>query len=177
MTQSMTNAGMRWLMILAFAAALSACDSGERELQVYIDDVKARPGRPIEPLPEFKPPPSFEYEPGSRRSPFVSDRDLRRAAANPNAVPGPDPNRAREPLEQDPLDSLRMVGILSDARGTVGLVQDADGLVHRVRVGNFMGQNYGRITSVSESQIRLVEIVADGLGNFIERPAGIALSD
>jgi type IV pilus assembly protein PilP len=179
MMLNMYRIGTRWLMIVALATALTACDSGERELQTYIDGVKARPGRAIEPLPEFKPPPSFVYEADNRRSPFVSDVDRRRSAAKPNAVPGPDPNRPREFLEEAPLDSLSMVGTLRRVNGnaTYALIRDAEGRVHQVTIGNFMGQNFGRVTAISESEIQLVEIIPDGLGAYIERPAGIGLSE
>ena len=99
------------------------------------------------------------------------------AAANPNAVDGPDPERPREFLEQFPLDSLRMVGSLEINQLKAGLVQATDGLVHRVTIGNHLGQNYGRVTSISDSEIELVEIIPDGLGGYIQRPASIGLSD
>ena len=86
-------------------------------------------------------------------------------------------DRPREPLESEPLDALTMVGTLSNVAGKFGLVLDSGGLVHRVKVGNFMGQNYGRITDITESEIKLVEIIRDGLGGYYERPASIALSD
>jgi type IV pilus assembly protein PilP len=70
-----------------------------------------------------------------------------------------------------------MVGTLSDAQGAYGLVQDSEGLVHRVTVGDHMGQNYGRITNISESEIQLLEVVSDGLGEYYERPAAVGLSD
>jgi type IV pilus assembly protein PilP len=96
---------------------------------------------------------------------------------NPNAVQGPDPNRPPEILEQFPLDTLSMVGTMSDQRASYGLVQTTDGLVHRVTVGDHMGQNYGRIVSITDSEIRLVEIISDGLGGYLERPAAISLTD
>jgi type IV pilus assembly protein PilP len=92
-------------------------------------------------------------------------------------VTGPDPNRPREFLEQFPLDTLRMVGTLELDSGAFGLVQTSDGLVHRVRVGNHLGQNYGRITAVSDAEIQLVEIISDGLGGYLERPSAVGLSD
>jgi type IV pilus assembly protein PilP len=168
---------MRWLAVAALAAAVSGCGPDLDELQSYIDEVKAKPGGRIEPLPEIQPAPSFVYEAGNRRSPFAPDTPQQRASNNPNAVEGPDPNRPREFLEQFPLDTLRMVGTLSGTNGTFGLVQDSGGLVHRVRVGEHMGQNYGRIAAITQSEIQLVEIISDGLGGFLERPAGIGLSD
>jgi type IV pilus assembly protein PilP len=167
---------VRTLAVTAVLLALSACGRGNEDLRTYIDGVKARPGGRIEPLPPVHPAPSFAYEPGDRRSPFVADAPQRRVSTDPNAVVGPDPNRPREFLEQFPLDTMHMVGTLADKRSSFGLVQTADGLVHRVTVGNHLGQNYGRVVAVTDSEIRLVEIISDGLGGYLERPAKIALT-
>ena len=162
----------RWLAILGVSLAVAACGSDQRELQAWIDQVKARPGGAIEPLPEILPAPSFAYEPGDRRSPFVPQQPQR---AQASTGINPDLDRPREQLEQEPLDALTMVGTLSNNSGTFALVQDSAGLVHRVTVGNFMGQNYGRVTDINESEIQLVEIIRDGLGGYYERPAAIGL--
>jgi type IV pilus assembly protein PilP len=167
----------RWVAAVIVAASLSACGGANDDLRAYIDEVKARPGGRIEPLPPVEPAPSFVYEPGTRRSPFMPDAPTRRASNDPNAVDGPDRNRPREFLEQFPLDTLSMVGTLADRRASFGLVQTTDGLVHRVTVGNHMGQNFGRIVAISDSEIQLVEIISDGLGGYLERPAAIALAD
>lgn len=167
----------RWLAAAVAATALSACGGANDDLREYIDEIKARPGGRIEPLPQIQPAPTFVYEAGARRSPFVPDAPQRRISNDPNAVDGPDSNRAREFLEQFPLDTLKMVGTLADRRASFGLVQTSDGLVHRVSVGNHMGQNFGRIIAISDSEIQLVEIISDGLGGYLERPAAIALAD
>jgi type IV pilus assembly protein PilP len=167
----------RVFAVAAASASLTACGGGTDDLRAYIDEVKARPGGRIEPLPQVQPAPTFAYEPGNRRSPFLPDTPQRRVSEDPNAVQGPDPNRPREFLEQFPLDTLAMVGTLSDRRASFGLVQTNDGLVHRVTVGNHLGQNYGRIVAITDSEIQLVEIISDGLGGFLERPAAIGLSD
>jgi type IV pilus assembly protein PilP len=167
----------RWVAVGLVAALLSACGGRDDDLRAYIDEVKARPGGRIEPLPPVEPAPTFVYEPGTRRSPFRPDAPQRRMSNDPNAVDGPDQNRPREFLEQFPLDTLRMVGTLADRRASFGLIQTTDGLVHRVTVGNHMGQNFGRIISISDSEIQLVETISDGLGGYLERPAAIALAD
>jgi type IV pilus assembly protein PilP len=167
----------RWIAPAVAAAALSACGGATDDLRAYIDEVKARPGGRIEPLPQIQPAPTFAYEAGVRRSPFVPDAPQRRVSNDPNAVDGPDRNRPREFLEQFPLDTLKMVGTLADRRASFGLVQTTDGLVHRVTVGNHLGQNYGRVIAISDSEIQLVEIISDGLGGYLERPAAIALAD
>ncbi len=170
----MRKATLGWLAIVSLPLALSACSAEQGELQAYIDQVKARPGGAIEPLPEIRPAPTYTYQPGDRRSPFIPEVTIRAAATN---GVGPDPNRAREFLEGEPLDSLTMVGTLRNAQGSFGLIQDSGGLVHRVTIGNHMGQNYGRITGITDSEIQLVEIMSDGRGGYYERPASIGLSD
>jgi type IV pilus assembly protein PilP len=167
----------RLIAVAVAAATLSACGAANDDLRAYIDEVKARPGGRIEPLPQIQPAPTFAYQAGARRSPFVADEPQRRVSNDPNSVDGPDRNRPREFLEQFPLDTLRMVGTLADRRASFGLVQTTDGLVHRVTVGNHLGQNYGRVVAISDSSIQLVEIIPDGLGGFLERPAAIALAN
>ena len=169
---------IRSMLLLGIALGLAGCGNDMQDLRAYIDEVKARPGGRIEPLPEIKPTPTFVYQAEEQglRSPFLPDTPQVRVD-NPDAVRGPDPNRPREFLEQFPLDTLRMVGTLAVADGAFGLVQTADGLIHRVRVGNHMGQNYGRVMSITDSEIQLVEIISDGIGGYIERPAAVALSD
>lgn len=165
------------LVAATAAVALAGCSGGNDDLRAYIDRVKSQPGGRIEPLPQIRPAPTFTYTAADRRSPFMPDTPQQRLSSNPNAVPGPDPNRPREFLERFSLDTLRMVGTLELGGGRYGLVQDADGLIHRVTVGNYMGQNYGRILSITDNRIALVEIVPDGLGGYLERPAAVALSN
>jgi type IV pilus assembly protein PilP len=165
------------LILIAMSLALAACGSDMDDLDEYIDDVKRRPGGRIDPLPEITPYEVFMYvaDAESVRSPFVPDTPQ----ASGSSVGGtrPDPNRSIEFLEGFPLDSLRMVGTLDISETMYALVQTSDGLIHRVIPGNYMGQNYGRITGISESEVELVEIISDGIGGYIERDAAISLSD
>lgn len=166
------------ILILALACTgLAACGGDMDELDAYINQIKARPGGRIEPLPEITPYEVFTYVADREgiRSPFVPDT----AQASSGNISGtrPDPDRSREYLEGFPLDTLSMVGTLNIADTQYGLVQTADGLIHRVIPGNYMGQNDGRITGISESEITLVEIISDGIGGYIERDAAVGLSD
>jgi len=165
------------LMLLLLAAGLSACGGTMDDLDQYINEVKARPGGRIEPLPEITPYEVFTYVADAQglRSPFVPDTP--QASAGAGGGIRPDSDRSREFLEGFPLDTLRMVGTLDIAQTTYGLVQTSDGLIHRVVSGNYMGQNDGRIVGISESEIELVEIISDGIGGYIERDAAISLSD
>jgi len=167
--------GARVLALAGLLAALTGCGSDNRDLQTYIDSVKARSGGAIEPLPEIRPAPTYEYMASGLRSPFIPDVPAQ--IVNANSANMPDFDRPREELEKQPLDALTMVGRLRNSSGDWGLVQDPEGLVHRVTVGNHMGHNFGRIVSISDSQIELVEIVQDSLGGYMERPARIGLND
>ncbi|MBT8098262.1 MAG: pilus assembly protein PilP [Gammaproteobacteria bacterium] len=165
------------MLVALISVALSACGSDNDDLDQYINEVKARPGGRIEPLPEITPYEVFTYVADAEgvRSPFVPDTP--QAAAAGVGGTRPDPDRSPEFLEGFPLDTLRMVGTLDIGGTTYGLVQTADGLIHRVVPGNYMGQNDGRIESITESEIDMVEIISDGIGGYIERDAAISLSD
>jgi type IV pilus assembly protein PilP len=107
------------------------------------------------------------------RSPFMPGGSGGGASASLR----PDQRRNREFLEQFSLDTLRMVGTLRLADRTYGLIKTKDGLVHRVLPGNYLGQSDGRVTEISASKISVVEIVADGLGGYMERPASLGLNN
>ncbi|HWP94274.1 MAG TPA: pilus assembly protein PilP [Gammaproteobacteria bacterium] len=161
----------------ALLLLLAGCGGGMSDLQQFVAQEKAKPPGAIEPLPQIRPYESFMYQAQELRSPFVPDASYQqaKAAEGGGTGPRPDANRNREYLEEFPLDSLKMVGTLEIRGVTYGLVKDTDGAVHRVRVGNHMGQNYGKIIEITESEIRLTEIVPDGLGGWMERQASLAL--
>jgi type IV pilus assembly protein PilP len=150
------------------------CSTDTDELQRKVAEIKSRPGERIEPLPEIKPYEAFVYNDSTMRSPFVPSAPARNDMAN--AV-RPDQKRPREFLEQFPLDTMKMVGTLQLQGRNYGLVQGKDGLVHRVLPGSFIGQNDGKIVGVASTKISIIEIVPDGLGGYIERPAALALSE
>jgi type IV pilus assembly protein PilP len=146
---------------------VAGCSGGQSDLQKWIADAKKKPGGRIQPLPEVKPYETFVYGAGNLRSPFQP--------VGPGTAGGaslrPSTRRNREFLEGFSLDTLKMVGTFN------GLVQSKDGLVHKVQPGNYLGQNDGKVTEISGSKISLVEIIPDGLGGYIERPASLALTD
>lgn len=165
------------LPLVAAGLGLSACGGDMDDLDAYINEVKARPGGRIEPLPEITPYEGFAYVADTEglRSPFYPDSP--QAAQAPGGGTRPDPDRSREFLEQFPLDSLRMVGTLDLGGTNYGLIQDSEGLIHRVVPGNYIGQNDGRIVNITESEIQVVEIISDGIGGYLEREAAVALND
>jgi type IV pilus assembly protein PilP len=157
----------------AVMLAMAGCSSRDGELDTFIAATKKEPGGRVEPLPEVKPYESFAYAAQNLRSPFMPGGS---GASSASSV-RPDIKRNREFLEQFSLDTLRMVGTLKLGGRTYGLVQTKDGLVHRVLPGNYMGQAEGKVIDIAASKIDLVEIVPDGLGGYMERPASLALNE
>ncbi len=169
----------RFFLALGILTLVVSCgDDGMQDLEQFVKKVKARkPGR-IEPLPEIKQIETFVYIPGNRRNPFLPTQ-----AAEPEEVAqaddglAPDPNRRKEELESFPLDSIRMVGTV-DLKDTIwGLVKTSDMTIYRVKVGNYMGQNHGQITSITEDKIELTEIIPKKPRGYMERQASVSLSE
>lgn len=170
---------MRLLTLaVASTALLTGCGGDMSDLEQWVADKKAERVPFLNDLPEVKPYKVFVYSAENERSPFVASED-RSVPGSGSGDTGPVPDRNRNPehLENFPLDSLRMVGSLNTGNVGSALVQTNDGLIHRVRPGNYMGQNYGRVTSIDDSNIELVELVPNGLGGWAEREAAIGLSD
>ena len=152
---------------------LAGCSGGQSDLQKWIADTKKKPGGRIAALPEVKPYETYVYSAAKLRSPFQPQGT---SGANGQNL-RPSSRRNREFLEGFSLDTLRMVGTFKVGSSFYGLVQSKDGLVHKVQPGNYLGQNDGKVTEISGGKISLVEIIPDGLGGYIERPASLALSD
>ncbi len=180
MDQSRGSLALRWMGAGMLVLTLGACGRGVTStpgdapnLDKWVADVRARPAPPLEPLPVMQQFETFEYAAQDLRDPF-SD-----AWNNPDGGSGlrPDPNRRKEPLEQFPLDSLSMVGSIGKGPGLQALVMAPDKVTYRIRPGMYMGQNDGRVTRVGEGRIDLVELVSDGAGGWLERPASITLDD
>jgi type IV pilus assembly protein PilP len=168
-------AALRLPLAVAVALLLVGCGRGTSDLERYVTEVKSRPGPPLEPLPVMQQFETFEYDAQHLRDPF-SAPDEQQATAS-GSGPRPDPDRRKEALEMFPLDSLDMVGTLGSGTTLVGLIMDPDRVIHRVQLGNYMGQNDGRIMAIHEDRIELVELVSDGAGGWIERDATVALDD
>ncbi len=164
---------------LAMAFLVGGCANPNLgELEGYVKAKKAEPPGRIEALPEIKQIITFVYEPNGRRDPFVEveSGEQERGGVVESGIT-PDFNRRKEELESYALDSIRMVGILEQLGVTWGLVKTKDGTIHRVKTGNYMGQNHGRIVQISEDKIDLTEIVQDGTGGYTERQASLALAE
>ena len=162
---------------------LTACSSsGQEELQQWMTEQRNLTKPKVEPLPE---PTKFSpqaYTQEGAVEPFspqkltqALNRDSNRATANAGLI-APELSRRKEPLEAMPLDAVAMVGSLIKQGQPVALVR-VDNLLYQVRVGNYLGQNYGRITKISETEVALREIVQDAAGEWLERTATLQLQE
>lgn len=152
---------------------IESTPGNEPNLVQWINEVRARPAPPLEPLPVMQQFETFEYSAQGMRDPFS---DAWSSSDSSNGT-RPDPNRRKEPLEAFPLDSLRMVGTIGHGSDAVALVTAPDKVTYKVRPGVYMGQSDGRITGVFDSRIELIELVPDGAGGWLERPAALTLDD
>jgi len=180
MTSSL-NTLLKFTLLGTLLALLSGCGEGVGDLRQFVQQIRAKPPGRIEPIPEFQPYQNFEYTSHDLRDPFRLV-DFRRPELNEEEIDKltaglrPDIDRIKEPLEDFPLDTLRLKGSIDDKEGIKwGLIFAPDNTIHRVIEGNYVGQNHGRIIAVSDQTIELTEIVPDGLGNYIERSSAITL--
>lgn len=164
----------RIALLLAAVLLLGGCTGSNSDLREWIAQQKAKKGAPIPPLPVIKTFETFIYADQDLRDPFGASATEQDAATS---GPRPDQNRPKQPLEMFTLDSLKMVGTIGAGSSIEALIKDPGGVIHPVRRGEYMGQNYGRITAISEDHIDLTELVSNGNGGWMERPASIALGE
>lgn len=174
----LTLTSVRIPVLLMLSMGLVACQryNNLADLESFVAEVKGRPGAEVEPVPEFVPYEGFVYSAASMRSPFVVPMviDSESSTVLSQDVE-PDFDRPREPLENQSLSEMSMVGMLFRGNTFEALVQDAFGEVHRVGVGNYLGRNHGRIENISERQVNIIEIVPSGSGGWVERPQTLTL--
>lgn len=160
---------------MIISLGLTGCGGdGMEDLKQFVNDSGENLRGKIEPLPEIKPHESFAYNAFDLPDPF-KPRKLQPSKGGSGLQP--DLNRAKEKLEEFPLENLKMVGTLQQNKVNYGLVKTSDGSLYRVKIGNYMGQNFGIITKISDTEIVMTEIVQDSTGNWTERNTSINLAD
>ena len=168
------------LVLVAAAALLQGCGSGAgiNELDARMTEIKPRPRGRIEPPPEFKPIATYTYAAHKLRAPFSRPVDEKLLEVPEGRPVEPDLSRPKQYLEGFSLDALAMVGTITKPGNPLeALIEDPTGSVTRVRVGSYMGRNFGRVVEVSSDQIALVEIVPDGQDGWVERSRNISLAE
>lgn len=173
----------RLISLMVVVLGLSGCgSSGDDELRQWMSELRATTKPKVIPLTEPKQFLPQTYAMDSGVEPFNSvklTQALRREStqsASNAALIAPEMARRKEPLESYPLDVMAMVGSL-DKKGAPTALLKVDKLLYQVRVGNYIGQNYGRITKITENSIQLREIVQDATGDWIERAASLDLQE
>lgn len=169
--------------LLAVSLALAACSqSGQEELQQWMNQQRAQTRPKVEPIPEPKKFTPQAYTQERAVDPFSNQKltqALKRESAQTSttaSLVAPELARRKEPLEAYPLDAMTMVGSLIKQGKPVALIR-VDNLLYQVRPGNYLGQNYGRIMKVDETEVVLREIVQDSAGEWIERTATLQLQE
>ncbi|RYF36000.1 MAG: pilus assembly protein PilP [Comamonadaceae bacterium] len=176
---------MRALLLpLLAVTVLTACGSSEHEeVQQWMAEQRAQTRPKVQPIPEPKTFAPQAYTEEAKVDPFSSQkltqalrRDSQESNSQSAALVAPELARRKEPLESFPLDAMAMVGSLLKDGKPVALIK-VDNLLYQVRPGNYLGQNYGRITKVGESDVTLRELVQDAAGEWIERTATLQLQE
>ena len=165
------NARIALSVLAVPALLLAACGGDEhgdlkQELNQLTKDVRGR----VDPLPQVRPYEPVPYASEGQIDPFRPERiEVAKAAGVPSLKGrAPDTSRPKEPLEGFALESIQMLGTITQNQETFALVKAGSNL-YRVRKGNYMGQNFGVITTIDDNQIALKEIVQDGAGEWVER--------
>jgi type IV pilus assembly protein PilP len=168
-----------WLLGTALVLGLSACSNEQVELQQWLEQQRREVKPSVKPL---VPPKKFDPQPYSGLQmvePFSNQKlavALKAEARQPNSLLAGEMNRRKDPLEAYPLDGMAMVGSVARDKQPVALLK-VDNLLYQVKMGDYLGQNYGRVTRITETEITLREIVQDAAGEWIERPASLQLQE
>jgi len=171
--------GLSWGAVMLTVAVLAGCGAEHEELREWME----REQREVKPsVPPLQPPKKFDPEPYSSVQavePFSMQKltvALKQESRQPNSLLSSELNRRKEPLEAFPLDSMSMVGSVNKNNQPYALLR-VDKLLYQVKVGDHLGQNYGRVTRIGETEITLREIIQDAAGEWIERPVTLQLQE
>ncbi|WP_035058140.1 pilus assembly protein PilP [Andreprevotia chitinilytica] len=166
-----------YLTLVLVAIGLSGCFGEQNgDLKDWMREQESGLRGKVEPLPEVKPYQPFTYDAFSLPDPFrPSKMEVARKSSNSGLAPNT--NRPKELLENYDLEKLRMVGTLQQAKVMQALIRAPDGNLYRVKLGSYMGQNFGMVTEITETEVKLKEIVEDSGGDWVERPTSLTMEE
>lgn len=171
---------LKWLMQILFVLLLTSCGSSN-DPKKFVEDTKKSQTGNVEPLPPLKEYELISYTGMNFRDPFTMPGNATLKINTPQevikvALKRPDADRKREYLENMPLDSLTMVGTISRQGENWALIVDKTGMVHKVKQGNYIGQNSGKINKINVNNIEIEEIVNDASGSWVNRKANLSIN-
>jgi len=169
---------MKFIFPILLAATLSACGGEEfQDLRDFVKNAGSDMRGKVDPPPELKPYEPFIYDNAQGLPNPFKPRKAEVASGGRGGLNQPDVSRNKEALEEFPLEGLKMVGFLQQANTAHAVVRAPDGKIHRVKVGNYLGLNFGKIVSITESEITVKETVQDSAGDWTERMSSLILME
>lgn len=169
---------MRALLTIVLAALLVTGCGGEQfsDLKQFVKDSGEGLRGRVEPIPEVRQFEPFAYNAFDLPDPFKPRKSIADTRSGAGGGPRPDLNRRKEALEAFPLESLQMVGTLEQKQVRFALIKTPDNNLYRIKSGNYLGQNFGVVTSISESTVTLKEVIQDSSsGSWTERTSSLQL--
>lgn len=163
---------MRLVAPLLICLALTACGDANDDLKTFVKNSEKDLRGKVEPLPQVHPYAPFPYDAFDIPDPFQPRKLKPTGGANQ-----PDVDRPKELLENFPLANLKLVGSLQQGKKFFGIVKTPDNNLYRVSIGNYLGQDYGQITSITEKEVKLQETVEDANGNWVKRESSLELQE
>lgn len=166
---------MKKIAVILASLAFVACSSGDHEdLRQWMNEAAKDIRGRIPPLPQVKAYEPVPYDAGNLIDPFRPSKIGLEQKKSGGGGLQPNIDRPREPLEAYPLESLKYVGVMTKKKDSYAIIQ-VDGSLYQVRVGHYMGQNFGVISRVSEAEVTLKELVQDSAGDWVERESSLML--
>lgn len=163
------------LFLIAIASvAIAGCETSSESVEHKMQEIRNKPPLPVEPPPPYVPVPSYAYDGYKYKSPFLPTSIAKELTLMAGKRVYPNLSRVRDELESFDLEDLRMKGVMR-GNGVAALVQTPLGEVKQVRIGNYMGKNFGRVIRITDNQIDLLEVVPNGQDGYIERPRTLIL--
>lgn len=162
--------------VVVLGLLLIGCNSKIDTVNFQMADISNQAPLPVEAAPAFKAVPNFQYAAEQLRNPFLPNSLANELKMTSNKRAKPNSLRVKQPLEQFMLETLQMKGTMQLENGRrIALIKMPDGHLEQVQLGDYLGLNQGKVVRITETQIDLLELIADGQSGYIERPQRLIL--